>query len=132
MKWLPHKVIIFTKFQKDWTKFVDFLSMANFWRCLFFFTQTLFVYKDLSLHLIIGFNLLTDRRAQKAKRVLKLLKHLKFRMKMLWTYELRLLWSPCSINEWNKHIKPIKLRKSASLMKFEDIKNEMITNFLQF
>ena len=32
-KWLPHEVIIFTKFHKDWTKIVDFLLMANFWTC---------------------------------------------------------------------------------------------------
>ena len=29
-KQLPDKVIIFTKFHKDWTKIVDFLLMANF------------------------------------------------------------------------------------------------------
>ena len=36
-------MIIFTKFHKDWTKNVDFLLLANFWMCLIFFTQTLYV-----------------------------------------------------------------------------------------
>ena len=40
-KWLPHEVIIFTKFQEDRTKIVDFLLMANFWECPFFLPQTL-------------------------------------------------------------------------------------------
>ena len=35
-KWLPHEVIIFTKFHEDRTKIVDFLLMANFWKCPFF------------------------------------------------------------------------------------------------
>ena len=32
-KWLPHEVIIFTKFHEDRTKIMDFLLMANFWKC---------------------------------------------------------------------------------------------------
>ena len=41
-KWLSHEAIIFTKFHKDWTKIVEFLSTANFWKCAIFLTQTLF------------------------------------------------------------------------------------------
>ena len=29
--------LIILKFQQNWTKIVDFLLMANFWRCLLFF-----------------------------------------------------------------------------------------------
>ena len=32
-----HEVIIFTKFHEDRTKIVDFLLMANFWKCPVFF-----------------------------------------------------------------------------------------------
>ena len=32
-KLLPHEVIIFTKFHKDWTKIVDFLLMTDFRTC---------------------------------------------------------------------------------------------------
>ena len=28
---------MFTKFHKDWIKIVDFLLMANFWKCAVFF-----------------------------------------------------------------------------------------------
>ena len=41
-KWLPHEVIILTKFYEDRTKIVDFLLMANYWVCSNFFLQTLF------------------------------------------------------------------------------------------
>ena len=41
-KWLPYKVIIFTKFHEDWTKIVDFLLMANFWVCLISFFLRLY------------------------------------------------------------------------------------------
>ena len=34
--YLPLVVIIFTKFQEDWTKNVDFLQMANFWKWALF------------------------------------------------------------------------------------------------
>ena len=40
-KYSPHEVIIFTKFHEDRTKIVDFLSMANFWKCPVLFLQTL-------------------------------------------------------------------------------------------
>ena len=40
-KWLPHEAIIFTKFHEDGTKIVDFLLLANFWKCPVFFPQTL-------------------------------------------------------------------------------------------
>ena len=40
-KWYHHELIIFTKFHQDWTKSVDFLTTANFWTLLGFFTQTL-------------------------------------------------------------------------------------------
>ena len=36
-KWLPHETITLSKFHKNWTKIVDFLSMANFWACSVFF-----------------------------------------------------------------------------------------------
>ena len=48
-KWLPHELIIFTKFHKDRTKNVDFLLMVNFWTCLVFFPQTLHFTKNLWL-----------------------------------------------------------------------------------
>ena len=32
---------IFTKFQKDWTTFLNFLLSVKFWACLLFFIQTL-------------------------------------------------------------------------------------------
>ena len=35
------EMIIFTKFQKDWRKIVDFLLLANFWACLLFFCSPL-------------------------------------------------------------------------------------------
>ena len=41
LQWLPHEVINFPKFQEDWTKIVDFLLMANFWKCPVFLLQTL-------------------------------------------------------------------------------------------
>ena len=47
-KLLPHKVIIFTKFHEDWTKFVDFLFMANIWMC------AVFSYSDFISLLAIG------------------------------------------------------------------------------
>ena len=37
-KWLPHEVIIFTKFHKDWTKYVIFSLMANFLMCPVFYS----------------------------------------------------------------------------------------------
>ena len=37
----PHELIIFTKFHEDRTKIVDFLLMANFWKCPVFLLQTL-------------------------------------------------------------------------------------------
>ena len=38
-KWLPHKVIIFTKFHEGRIKIVDFLLMANFLVCPVFFAS---------------------------------------------------------------------------------------------
>ena len=35
-KWFPQEVIIFTKFNEDRTKNIDFLFIANFWKCLVF------------------------------------------------------------------------------------------------
>ena len=41
-KWLPHEVIIFTKFHEDRTKIVGFLLMANFWKGFSYFRSTLY------------------------------------------------------------------------------------------
>ena len=41
-KLLPHEVIIFTNFHKDWTKIVDFLLMTNFWTCPIFLLGSYF------------------------------------------------------------------------------------------
>ena len=40
-KWLPHDMIIFTKFHENQTKNVDLLILVNFERVSFFFIQTL-------------------------------------------------------------------------------------------
>ena len=45
-KSLTHEVIIFTKFHKDWTKIVDFLLMANFWKCPVFFCFRLYLHQQ--------------------------------------------------------------------------------------
>ena len=44
-KLLPHDMNIFTKFHEEWTKIVDFLSMADFERVLVFFSSD-FIYKS--------------------------------------------------------------------------------------
>ena len=49
-KLLPHEVIIFTKFHEDRTKIKNFLLMANFWKCLVFFSS------DFIRHLISSQN----------------------------------------------------------------------------
>ena len=37
LKWLPHELILFTKFHEDWTKIVEFLLMANLWTWSLFY-----------------------------------------------------------------------------------------------
>ena len=56
-KWLPYEVIIFTKFHKDWTKIVDFLLMANFWKCPFFCVRLYAWWKE-NIKLNLHFNFL--------------------------------------------------------------------------
>ena len=45
-KRLSREAIIFTKFNDDWTKILDFLLLANFWMFAVFFTQTLDFFWD--------------------------------------------------------------------------------------
>ena len=48
----PHELIIFTKFQKDWTKIVDFFINGQFLNVFrFFVAQTLLVYGVIELPL---------------------------------------------------------------------------------
>ena len=55
-KWLPHELIIFTKFHEHWTKIVDYHQWAIFEHVLFFFAQTLFLHFFVTLyHLVIRY-----------------------------------------------------------------------------
>ena len=51
---LPHEAIIFTKFDEEGTKIVNFLLMANFWMCAVFSYSDLNIFIQDSCYIRLG------------------------------------------------------------------------------